>query len=59
MDIGTIRGLLTAALLILFLGVVAWSWSRRRSAEFDAASRLPLDDDSRPVRNADSKERKS
>ncbi|GMR17164.1 MAG: CcoQ/FixQ family Cbb3-type cytochrome c oxidase assembly chaperone [Gammaproteobacteria bacterium] len=50
MDIGTIRGLLTAVLLILFLGIVAWSWSRKRTADFDAASRLPLDEGKQPPR---------
>lgn len=44
MDIGTLRGLLTAALLVLFIGVFAWAWSRRRLPDFEAASRLPLDD---------------
>jgi cytochrome c oxidase cbb3-type subunit IV len=48
MDIGTLRGLITAILVILFLGVWAWSWSRKRRADFDAAAQLPLDDDSRP-----------
>jgi len=45
MDIGIVRGLITLTLLLLFLGIWAWSWSRKRSAEFDASSRLPLEDD--------------
>lgn len=48
MDIGIVRGLLTAVLLILFLGVWAWSWSRKRGADFDAASRVPLEESSQP-----------
>ena len=48
MDIGTLRGLVTAAILILFLAIWAWSWSRKRTADFAAAAQLPLDDDSRP-----------
>ena len=48
MDIGTFRGLLTALLLILFLGIWARSWSRKRSVEFDRAAELPLEDDTRP-----------
>jgi len=44
MDIGIVRGLLTAALLALFVGLVAWAWSRHRSSDFAAASRLPLDE---------------
>jgi cytochrome c oxidase cbb3-type subunit 4 len=46
-------------ILILFVGIWAWSWSRKRHAEFDAASRLPLDDDSRPPRYEESKEQQS
>jgi cytochrome c oxidase cbb3-type subunit 4 len=49
MDIGVMRGLLTAAIMILFLGIWAWSWSRKRRADFDAAAQLPLGDDSRPT----------
>ncbi len=45
MDIGTLRGLLTLALFILFLAVVAWAWSSRRKKDFDEAARLPLDDE--------------
>lgn len=48
MDIGTLRGVLTALLLILFLGIVAWSWSRKRNDEFRRASELPLEDDTKP-----------
>ena len=45
MDIGTLRGVLTAILLVLFLGIVFWAWSRKRRSEFDEAAQLPLDDD--------------
>lgn len=45
MDIGIVRGLLTVALLGLFIGMWVWSWSRKRSADFAASSRLPLEDD--------------
>ena len=48
MDIGTLRGLLTAALLILFLCIVFWAYSRRRRADFDRAARLPLEEHERP-----------
>lgn len=48
MDIGTLRGVLTALLLLLFIGVVAWAYSRRRRADFDKAASLPLEDDTRP-----------
>jgi len=59
MDIGIVRGLLTVILLALFLGVWAWSWSRKRGAEFDAASQLPLGDDTHPPETNSNKEQAS
>lgn len=41
-----INGIATAVLLILFLVGVAWAFSRKRKPEFDAAARLPLEDQS-------------
>jgi len=48
MDIGLIRGLVTAMTLVLFVGIWFWSWSRRRNTDFEAASQLPLGDDKAP-----------
>lgn len=48
MDMGFVRGLITFLVLVLFLGIWAWSWSRNRHTEFEAASQLPLGDDSQP-----------
>ena len=59
MDIGTVRGLVTAAILVLFVGIWAWSWSRKRRDDFDAASRMPLGDDTKPPANEDMKEQQS
>ena len=44
MDINTIRIIVTVVGLITFLGIVAWAWSSRRRADFEAASRLVLDE---------------
>jgi len=44
MDIGEFRGILTAILLALFVGLWVWSWSRRRDEEFGRAAQLPLED---------------
>lgn len=43
--IGLIRGALTAVLLFAFLALWVRAWSTHRKAEFDAAARLPLEDD--------------
>ena len=48
-DMGTFRGIITAVLMILFIGLVIWAFSRRRKEEFDAAARLPLGDDRMPA----------
>jgi len=46
---GTLSGLLTAVLILVFTGIVLWAWSARRRDSFDAAARLPLDDDPAPA----------
>ena len=45
MDIGTVRGLLTVALLIAFVALVIWAYSKRRKPDFDRLARMPLEDD--------------
>ena len=35
----------TVFVAVVFAGVVGWAWSRHRKAEFEAAARIPLDDD--------------
>ena len=45
MDINTFRGIVTALLLVLFIWLIAWAWSRQRTTAFDAAARLPLEED--------------
>ena len=38
-------GILTAVLLVLFLGIVVWAYHRRRVDDFAAAANLPLIED--------------
>ncbi len=45
MDLNSIRAAITVAALITFLAIVAWAWSSRRRADFEAAARLPLEED--------------
>lgn len=35
----------TAALLVIFIGIVVWAWSGKRKRAFDEAARMPLEDD--------------
>jgi cytochrome c oxidase cbb3-type subunit 4 len=44
MDINTLRGLVAALSLALFVGIVLWAWSSRQRARFDEASRLPFNE---------------
>lgn len=48
MDIGFVRGLITATLLVLFIGLWFFIWSKKRNKEYEAASQLPLEDGSHP-----------
>lgn len=45
MDINLLRSVTTAVLFAVFVGIVLWAWSGKRRADFEAAARLPLDDD--------------
>jgi len=45
MSSGTLSGIVTAVLIVLFLSVCAWAYSARRRSQFDEAARIPLDDD--------------
>lgn len=40
-----LSGIVSVALLVLFVGGSIWVWRPARKAEFDAAARLPLLDD--------------
>ena len=44
-----ISGLITLFALLSFLGIAVWAWSRRNRARFEAAARLPLDDEHVPA----------
>jgi cytochrome c oxidase cbb3-type subunit 4 len=35
----------TVVLMVLFVGIAAWAWGGRRKRSFDAAARLPLEDE--------------
>ena len=45
MDINVLRGVLLVVLIIGFLGMWAWAWSKKRKPEFDRAAQLPLEED--------------
>lgn len=53
MDIGLFRGLVTVLLLVLFIGLGFWTWSKKRDSEYETASQLPLEDSDHPPINID------
>lgn len=51
MDIGMIRGLGTALVLVAFVGLALWVFSPRRKKDFDEATQLPFADDPEAIRH--------
>ena len=45
MSMGLIHSIWTLLLVATFIGIIAWAFSRRRKQSFDAAARMPLEDD--------------
>lgn len=45
MDMTLVRGLILFAMIVGFLGMWAWAWSKKRKPMFDEAARLPLEED--------------
>ena len=45
MDINTLRSIVTVLAFACFVGIVLWAWSGKRREDFEAAARVPLDDD--------------
>jgi cytochrome c oxidase cbb3-type subunit IV len=42
MDLNDIRSAVTLLSFVLFIAIVRWAWTARRSAAFDEAARLPF-----------------
>jgi cytochrome c oxidase cbb3-type subunit 4 len=51
---GWVAGISTLVSMLAFLGTVAWSMSRRRTSDFEAAARLPLEEDANVTSGAQS-----
>lgn len=44
---GTISGVMTAILLVLFIGIWVWAWSGRNKDKYEAMAKLPLEEEPR------------
>jgi len=45
MDINDLRGISTAFLMVTFIGMCFWAYSKNRKKEFDEAANLPFADE--------------
>jgi cytochrome c oxidase cbb3-type subunit 4 len=45
MDLMTVRAAWTVATFVVFIAIVIWAYSARAACEFEAAARLPFEDD--------------
>jgi cytochrome c oxidase cbb3-type subunit 4 len=56
-DINLVRAAVLILLIVGFLGIWAWAWSRHRKEDFEKMSRLPLEEDDGTVPDNDKTER--
>jgi cytochrome c oxidase cbb3-type subunit 4 len=47
MDINDFRSWHTLTMLVIFIAIVAWAYSKKRKSSFDDAANLPFADESR------------
>ncbi|MEJ8856865.1 cbb3-type cytochrome c oxidase subunit 3 [Variovorax robiniae] len=45
MDLTTLRIAATVACFLVFIGILAWAFSRRNTERFEEAARLPFEQD--------------
>jgi cytochrome c oxidase cbb3-type subunit IV len=45
MDINDLRSIITVLMFFTFIGIVWWAFSSRRKDAYEAAARIPLEDD--------------
>ena len=55
LDINLARGAVLIMLILAFLGIFVWAWSRNRKEEFQEISKLPLEEDSGQIPQTDSR----
>jgi cytochrome c oxidase cbb3-type subunit 4 len=41
-DVNTLRAAVTLVSFVLFIGLMVWTWNRRRQSAFDEAAQLPF-----------------
>ncbi|MDX1570985.1 MAG: cbb3-type cytochrome c oxidase subunit 3 [Xanthomonadales bacterium] len=58
MNWGIVSGIITAILIVAFLGVVGWAYTRSNRRRFDEAAQLALDPEDRNIDVEDMEQRK-
>ena len=56
MDINDVRVVTTLLSLILFVGIMVWTWSKRHRGGFDEAALLPFIETDAPTESAGEKQ---
>jgi len=52
MDLELLRPLMTVIMFSVFVCIVMWAWQGKQRSRFEAAARLPFDDDENSSRQA-------
>ena len=45
MNYSELSSIMTVVMMTVFIGIVLWAWSGKRREDFEAAARVPLDDE--------------
>lgn len=45
MNYSDLSSMMTVVMMAVFIGIVLWAWSGKRREDFEAAARVPLEDD--------------
>ncbi|KGK01607.1 CcoQ/FixQ family Cbb3-type cytochrome c oxidase assembly chaperone [Thalassotalea sp. ND16A] len=56
MDYGTLRGIFTVLIFVLFIIIVLWAYNKNRKSSFDEAANSIFDDDNNDNVNKDKQE---
>lgn len=56
MDINIFRGIMTLIIMLLFIGLCIWVYSKKRKPMYDDAARMALDDEQRSGNSNNGKE---
>jgi len=59
MDYGTYRGILTLVILVLFIVIVAWAYSKRSKTRFDSAANAIFEDEKKHDSTLSNEEKES